>query len=293
MAVRYEAVSFQTKDKLTLHGLLTVPKNAKGVCIYIHGLTGSALNNTQIHALAPVLTSAGFGVFVIDTRGADIIHKVKKEDKSKPKGYVSLSIGTAFEVFTDCTFDIDAAVQYLQKLNVKNIHLIGHSTGCQKSIYYLSQLPKQSKIKSVLLLAPLSDYAAAIADPKLPEKTGYAKFLVKSGKKNTLLPDDLFGELLSAQRFLSLYTPNSKEEIFTYASGKKAKTLRSVTVPTLAVFGEKDEYLDRPVLELVEWFEENIHAKKKQVEWIEGANHSFKGKEKQMGNVIVSWLQGL
>lgn len=289
MPVRYEIVSFQTKDKIIHNGLLSLPKSPKGVAIYVHGLFDDAFNGLGV-GLSNKLYKAGYGTLLFNNRGTGFVSSFTKYEKNK-KSYIN--IGTSYEQFTDCVHDIDAAISFLHERKIKNITLICHSTGCQKSIYYISALKSPSKIKSVILLAPLSDYSVAIKDSKYQEKLGYAKLLVSTGHKNDLLPQNVSAELLSAQRYVSLYDPASKEEIFTYASGKKAKTLRSVTVPTLAVFGEKDEYLDRPVLELVEWFEENIHAKKKQVEWIEGANHSFKGKEKQMGNVIVSWLQGL
>lgn len=287
MSVKYEAVSFQTKDKLTLNGLFSLPKNAKSVCIYIHGLFDDVFNGLGLE-MAEKLYDEGYGILVFNNRGTGFVSSFTRYEKQK-KNYVNL--GTAYETFTDCVYDLDAASAFLQANNVKKVHLIGHSTGCQKAVYYVSQLKKQSKIKSVILFAPLSDYSVGIQDPHYAEKLGYAQLLVKSGQKHQLLPQKLYSELLSAQRYVSLYSPNSKEEIFTYASDKKAKILRTVSIPTLAVFGENDEYLDRPVLELVEWFEENIHAKAKQVEWIEGANHSFKGEEKQLGKLITSWLE--
>jgi alpha-beta hydrolase superfamily lysophospholipase len=290
----FEAVNFTTSDKLTLPGLLHLPEKPAGVCIFIHGLTGDVFGKLGL-TLTEHLSQQGYGTLLFNNRGAGIVSKFKKIDKRKAKGYESQTIGTAFEDFRESAIDIQAAVDYLKKQKIKNICLVGHSTGCQKSIYYLAQRGKQKQIQAVVLLAPVSDYAAFKRDlgDKLQLPVLYAKKLIADGKGGSLLPKDIFSEMVSAQRLVSLATVESEEEIFTYASDKNPVTLQKVTTPIMAIFGELDEYNDRPVLALVEWFEENLAAKKKRVEWIEGATHSFTDKEERVARLITSWLTAL
>jgi len=65
----------------------------------------------------------------------------------------------------------------------------------------------------------MSDYSYAVSSekPSLEQAVEQAEKLVKSGKPHELLPPSYSEDLLDAQRYLSLYTPDSEEEIFTYA----------------------------------------------------------------------------
>ena len=74
-----------------------------------------------------------------------------------------------------------------------------------------------------------------------------------------------------------MYTSDSEEEIFGYSQeNKNPRTFQSVKLPILVVFAEKDEYLDRPISELQEWFKEKAELLKIDFSIIEGADHGFK-----------------
>ena len=89
-----------------------------------------------------------------------------------------------------------------------------------------------------------------------------------------------------AQRFLSLYTPNSTETVFPYEQpGKNPRTLKSVKVPILVLWAEKDEYADRPAKEIAAWFDENIRAPHRVV-IVPKVKHGFKGGEKVVARAI-------
>jgi pimeloyl-ACP methyl ester carboxylesterase len=81
-----------------------------------------------------------------------------------------------------------------------------------------------------------------------------------------------------AQRFLSLYTPDSAEEIFTYAQpGKIPRTLQKSRIPTLVMLAGKDEHTKRPANDLAQWFDQNIRAPHRTVV-VPGVGHSFSSK---------------
>ncbi|MCA9390309.1 DUF1749 domain-containing protein [candidate division WWE3 bacterium] len=291
MVKSFDVVTFQASDGVQLNGLLSLPKSPKGVCIYVHGLTSSAFTSLG-HAVTPMLNKAGYGIFILNTRGAGLVTGFKREDKRKASGFRYETFGTTFETFTDSVHDLDGAVLFLKSHKLKNIVFIGSSTGCQKSVYYLSQRGKQRGIMGIVLLSPLSDRVVIQSElgSQFDYALAHAKWLVNHKQKDAIMPAELTDFMLSAQRFVSLTDLKSEEEIFTYSNSKKPKTLESIKVPTLAVLGDKDEYNDRPVLELVEWYENTLQAKKKRVEWIEGADHGFTGKEKQVGAKITTWL---
>jgi dienelactone hydrolase len=64
-----------------------------------------------------------------------------------------------------------------------------------------------------------------------------------------------------------------------------------VIVPIFLVFAEKDEYLDRPLSELVEWFKIKLEGKDITIKIIKGANHGFAKREKAVVGSIRNWME--
>ena len=286
-------VKLLTPDRFLLDGLWFGPEKPKRVIVFIHGLTGSFLSGTGIR-LAPLLINSATSLLSFNNRGHDIVAKTKRVDKRKKKGYSSQTLGAALEKFSDCVFDIQGAVKFAKTHGAKEIFLMGHSTGSQKSIFYLSKRGKQRQVKGVILLSPMSDYADSLranGQEKINLAENFATKLVKKGGGNELLPLSVWPDLNSAQRFLSLNTQNSEEEIFTYVEPTKSPhTLRKIKVPTLVVLAEKDEFRDRPMAKIAKWFDKHLRRKIATIKIVGGADHGFSEKEKEVAKLINSWL---
>src|SRR3989344_1989253 len=233
-------VDIVTPKRFKLNGLWFGKAKPKRVIILVHGLSGSAFWTS----LAEALVDRHTAVVTFSNRGHNKVAKLYRLDNTK-KGYHSVTAGQAHEVFTDCVDDIQGVIDFVRGAGVRDIYLAGHSTGCQKSVYYASRKGNQKKIKGLILLAPLSDYAGAVKSDtggRLWRATKVARGLVKRGKGHDLLLASVALGPIDAQRFLSLYTPDSAEEIFTYAQPKKnPKAFKSIQLPILTVFAEDDE----------------------------------------------------
>ena len=93
-----------------------------------------------------------------------------------------------------------------------------------------------------------------------------------------------------AQRYLSLYTPESLEEIFTYARPDvRPTTLLKVKLPMLVVLAGDDEYGDLPADAIARWFDATLEQKSAAV--IGGVGHSFKGKERALAKKIAMFMK--
>lgn len=288
--MEYDArkVTFITpKDKLMLNGLWLGPKNPKRVFIYLHGLSGSMFDGRQ--GILTSLISKTDSVLIFNNRGSGIVNRFSSKKKDK------VLFGAASEVFTECIDDIDGAISYAKKYKPKEIVLVGHSTGCQKSVYWAYKKKNHGLVKSLILLAPMSDYAGT---PKRLGISTYkallkeARMLMKKGKGNQLLSNATTEiGIVSAQRFISLYTPESTEEIFSYANpSRKSKTLSGIKLPMHIVFAEKDEWMDRSLSKILEWFEANVTSKDTLFSVIKGADHGFHGKDKEVISHIKKFL---
>jgi dienelactone hydrolase len=279
---------FQSKDKLTYNAILLGNTKSKKAYIFIHGLSGDMFSRYDLNEK---LAKKSRMILSFNNRGQGIINKFKQEDPKSKKGYKSKLVGSAFENFIDCKHDIQGAVDYLKVQGVKEIYLVGHSTGCQKSIYYLAKT-NDKVVKGAVLLAPISDYSSTInaVDPGMYSRAlKEALKMKKANQADKLLPSGTWFVPISAQRFLGLYTPNSTEEIFGYGSKKPATLLKKVNKKLLVFLAEKDEFNDRDVDELKDWFEKNT-KKTDQVFVISEANHGFQGQEKKVVDIVHKYF---
>jgi pimeloyl-ACP methyl ester carboxylesterase len=288
-----EVIDIITPQKIVLNGLLFGPNRASTGFIYIPGLSGNVFSKLDMVAF---LAGKNFLVLSLNTRGHDKVTRMKKLDKRTKKGYQSIRAGGAHEVFTDCKDDLAGAVKFMLDHKVKNIYLVGHSTGCQKSVYYLAYGKYREKVKGVILLCPMSDYAAAVkeyGEQKLKKIGSLARQMVRTGHGHSLLPLSLWSGYDDAQRFLSLYTPNSAEEIFSYVDkNKNPKTLLKVKQPLLVVLAGQDEYQDRPTKQIANWFYIYLQNKKSLLAIFPAAKHSLSGFEKDIVKKIHQWIEG-
>jgi pimeloyl-ACP methyl ester carboxylesterase len=258
--------------------------------IFVHGLGSHAFAH---HDYLTPLATHDTAVLYFSNRGHDGVAGIKRVKRGSKKGYIYEHAGVAHEVFSDCVDDIQGAINLLVKRGARRVYLVGHSTGCQKIIFHLSHTRNTKRVAGAILLCPISDYAAAMHqdDARRKKAEKLARSFVRSKKAHELLPKKIWPGPLDAQRFLSLYTPDSKEEIFAYAQPRKIpRTLQRVETPVLVVFAGDDEYRDRDTEEIAEWFRANLRAKVSDIEIIPGALHSFGGKETKLAKMIHRWI---
>ncbi len=282
--------SFQTPKKYILKGLWFGPKNPSQVVILVHGLSSTAFSN---HDWITPLATPSTAVLVFNNRGHDFVTSVRKIDTRKRKGYTSILAGAAHEIFTDCSDDIEGVVRFVQQQGVKHIMLAGHSTGSQKVVYYATRFEKQKNIQKIILLSPVSDYAGLFRQQKkevIPKALQKAKELIASGKPHELLPNEFVLFPCDAQRYLSLYTPDSIEEIFSFSQPKKMPTLlHRIHIPTLVILAQHDEYWDRSVQRVAAWFDQHLKAPH-QIKIIDQAEQAYPGKEKEVITLMEKFI---
>lgn len=281
-------IEIVTPKKFILNGLWFGPVKPKRAIILIHGLTSSAFGAAAMRNA--LLAIKGTAVIAFNNRGFETVTSVKQKIGKETKYHTA---GSAHEVFTDCVDDIQGAINFIRKAGVKDVFLAGHSTGCQKSIYWASKTGGKG-VKGIILFAPISDYSSetkADTNGRMGEATGLAEKFVKEGKMHELLPRSASPIMpLDAQRFLSLYTKESAEEIFSYAHDKKPTTYASVKLPILAMFAANDEYNDVPVSHMVDWFAANTGSKQFASAIIPKVQHSFRGGEAGITKAVQKWI---
>lgn len=286
---KFEVCRIKTEDKVFLDGLVfEPPKKEEVALIYVHGLGGAFYGNpTRLQEYAQMCSENNFAFFSFNNRGNNTIMRLDKEGNEKLE---SIDGGSAFEEFSECVFDLDAYINEAKKRGYKKIILIGHSSGANKVVHYLYKKPKNEVILAVL--------SGAVSDVPIIKKmlgSGYEKAIEHARNKvkkypEELLPKEMVFQYSSAKRFLSLAEEGTSEDVFQYYRKKpNFKELKSIKIPTLAIIGENDQYATVETRKIVEWYTKINPKIEGKV--VGGADHSFRGKERESVTKIIKWIK--
>lgn len=282
----FELVELETNDGIRHQGVFAAPKKrASTGIIWIHGLTGAfwhSVNRTNVLAEAFIQNGYAFGFF--NNRGHDYV------DEEVAKNGKPFFIGGGFEKFTDCVQDIDAMITYMRRRGCKKVILIGHSTGANKVAYY-STRKKNPAVKGIILLSGLSDVL-----PLTKKRKKDLQQVTALAKKNptAVLPYEKFGVFMNAQRYVSLRTPGSVEDVFPH-HGYAASwaTLAKLKTPAMVIIGSKDQHLNVSAKKYIHLVTSHMISATVTAKIIAGANHGYKGKEKELAKSIITFVQKL
>lgn len=137
--------------------------------------------------------------------------------------------------------------------------LMGHSTGCQDTMEYLTKYTTTENFKPIqrldggILQAPVSDSEAITDSKKAAPLIKLAKNYIDQGRPNELLPVEalefFFGSPFSAYRFHSLASQHGDDDYFSsyLTSENNLKTFGQIKCPLLVLYSEKDEFVPESV----------------------------------------------
>ena len=284
-----------TKDGLVEQGIFYKPVSpGKKAMLWVHGLTGTFYGDTLIfNELLEASKDLGLGFASFNNRGHDFLTGARKVDKATESGFSHVTIGAGVEKFEDCVFDIDAGISFLESQGFSEIILVGHSTGANKVCYY-GGFQKDPRLTGIILVSPASDRLGKDIDKqKLAEDLRMMDELIDKGKGDALVVGKTFFPL-TPNRFISLYSPNTNEDVFDYGDqNPKLIFFSALTTPTLVVFGDKDEYLDRAPADVQKIFDSRAKMKNYKSVILSGANHGYEGKETEFAQTLVEWAKSI
>lgn len=295
--MRIEKIYFNTEDNTELFGLLHTSENQtdKEVVIAIHGM-GSNCFKQRDDIIAQKLTSNNISYFSFNNRGFGLVNKITKNESG-------ILQGTAFEDVKDSYYDIVSAIKLMASKGYEKIHLQGHSLGSTKSVYVYNKLLQNNetkilnKISSVILLS-------------LVDLTSGMQFLVKNSDEDVIkIAKEKEAEkqlnyiidckasflpLVSVQTFLTYYRDNKEIDFAKYQEKNyKFEKLNNIKVPLFMRWGNVNEIINLPANELVNLMNEKILNNKKDINFIDGATHNYRGKEEILAEEILKFIQSI
>ncbi len=272
----------RARDGVWLDGIVAEPRGRRRrAVLWIHGLGSSFASGQPLtRELSARLTAAGIAYFKFNTRGHDVV--------SRAGGRLA---GAALEPFTRCVEDIRAVIGLAARRGYHEIVLAGHSTGANKSLHYVART-RDRRVRLLMLLGPIADIAGEW------KQTGAAELSRRVARAERIAardPDALVPRewgLWSARRYLSLYRPGGVEDVFPYYRPRARWTaLGRVRAPLAVVLGERDEYLDRPVRDVVRAFEQHATGTRAFTSAvIPRAGHGFQGREAALADAMLAIL---
>ena len=277
-------VRINSIDGIEQPGILYTPKDETNkIVIHVHGLNGNFYENRFIDTLAEIYTSKGYAFLTFNNRGRDFITELLK-------GSEFVVIGGSLERFKDTLLDIEGIINWVKEEGYSEITLEGHSYGCNKVLYYYNK-KKDDCIKNIVLLAPC-DIPSEGKKFLSPEEYEIAKEestrLVADGKEDELINFSVMANgKIAAGAYYYDFLPGGENDFIRYVDGinGKSEILNNIDVPVLVIFGDVDEcVLTQPIDVVKGYLNNNISECNIQI--IEGADHSYSGKYKELGETI-------
>lgn len=277
-----EIIDFFAEDGAKLNGYINKTANkTEKILIATHGMSSNCLKKRE-NVIAKKVEEIGIDTICFNNRGNGIVNFVKFNDGAR------ILAGTAFENIEDCYFDILGAIKYAVNLGYKEIYLQGHSLGASKMLYTYNKMKQENNeylkyIKAILLLS-FVDVSAVFKKFSTKEIIDFAKSKMEENKGMELMPYNSFLSPISVKNYLRYI--KIKDEIDEY------EQLNNVDIPLFMRWGNVHELIEKPADEHAKFISESIKNNYyKDISFVEGANHSYDGKEDVLAEEIVEFLK--
>lgn len=281
-------IQFYAEDGVGLNGY--IHRKQKGndkILIQVHGMTSNCFKKRE-SVIANKLDEIGIDSMCFNTRGSEIVKYIK--DKSGNKKLA----GTAYEDIEESYYDLLGAVKYAIKLGYTSIYLQGHSLGATKVVYFYSKMKKENNeylkfIKGIVLLS-LVDIPDMIKTYSNIKNIEFARTKDANGENMDLMPINSFIHPISIKTFLKYLDIKDIDFAQYDNSNYEFEILNNIDVPIFMRWGNINELIKKTAIEQVELMNKKIRKSEKDINYIDGANHSYDGKEDILASQICTFL---
>jgi len=291
-----EIIDFLATDGVKLNGILyNCKEKSNEVILAVHGMTSNCFKERD-KVISENSNKNGIDYFCFNNRGSELARYIKKDINGKEEKIIA---GTSYEDVLEGYEDILGAIIKLKELGYENIYLQGHSLGCTKIVYTYNELVDEeeydvlSNIKGVILLS-LIDIPKAIKvylGDKFNEYVSLAEEKEQEYKSYELMPKDAFINPISAKTFLRYVRDNKDIDFAGYGKDNELEKLNNIKVPLMMRWGNQNEMILQSADELVNIVTNIIENKNKDIDYIDGANHQYNGKEKELAEQIIEFIK--
>jgi pimeloyl-ACP methyl ester carboxylesterase len=288
-------VRFEADDGVPLAGLLYEPKRpSTRAAIFLHGTGGSSVfESKRTNILAAELVRAGVAYFPFNNRGAHVMRRIG-DDMG----------GFSYERIRDCVLDIDGAVRELRRRGYRDLTLIGHSTGANKIAVYDHYKPR-NPIKRYILLGGGDDTGLLyqhLGPRRFTAALTKARAMIKLRRGVELVPPAISELPMSWRAFYDTANPDGDYNVFPFLEAMRNlrlsrrprfRYLRAIRKSALFLYGDQDQYcIDTPSRALATLAQALGPKPNIELALLADADHGFGGKEQELAEVMLGWMEG-
>ncbi|MCI9279241.1 MAG: DUF1749 domain-containing protein [Bacilli bacterium] len=272
-----------TEDGLKLP-MVHFESNEKDICVIcIYGMCGTIIDNYFATVWGKFLAEKNIGFIYEHNRGHSIENDIVMKN-APTKRY-----GCMYELFEDCIYDIDLAIETAKSKGYKRIILLGHSYGCNKVIYYYYK--KHPDLLGIILAsAPDMVGIHYSLQPDYQELLEETKNNIDHNESTKLLHKMIEDYMyMSSGTYYNWYNENSNLNNLPILSNPKHWTqFEGIDKPILTFSGSNEEeyYLHLDLLK-----EKAIHCNNFEYKVIKDTGHTYWDKEIEIANLIYEWIQ--
>lgn len=290
-----EVIYFLATDGIKLDGLLYTSKNkTEDIILSIHGMGSNCMKKRE-STIAKVANENGIDYFCFNNRGSELVKYIRRYTEGKREKSLG---GTSYENVLEGYEDITGAIIKLKELGYKNIYLQGHSLGCTKIVYTYNELKDEQdemlkNIKGVILnsLIDIPRTLKIYLRDKFDEYLAYAEEKERNNELNEMMPVEAFIHPISIKSFLRYARDNKDINFANFGQDNELVKLNNIDVPLFMRWGNVNEMIVQMPEELVDIMNKTITNPHKDIYYIDGANHSYEGKEEELAKQIVEFIK--
>ena len=289
-----EVIYFLATDGIKLDGLLYTSKNkTEDIILSIHGMGSNCMKKRET-TMAKFANENNIDYFCFNNRGSELVKYIRRYTEGKREKELG---GTSFEDVLEGYEDITGAIIKLKELGYKNIYLQGHSLGCTKIVYTYNELKDEqddmvNDIKGIILNS-LIDIPRALKvylRDNFDKYLEYAEEKERNGQKDEMMPQEAFIHPISVKTFLRYARDYQDINFANFGEDKELKVLNNIDVPLFMRWGNVNEMIVQMPEELVDLMNNCITNPNKDIYYIDGAKHSYEGKEEELAKQIIAFI---
>lgn len=290
-------INFLATDGINLTGILyNIDNKTDKVILSIHGMSSNCFKERD-EIIAKKANENGIDYFCFNNRGSELTKYIRKNVNGKKEKLLG---GTSYEDVLEGYEDIVGAILKLKELGYQEIYLQGHSLGCTKIVYTYNELKEEDdeileSIKGVILLS-LIDIPATLKVYLRDKYENYIQLAEEKeneGKALDLMPKDSFIHPISVKSFLRYSKYNKDIDFARYGEDKEFEKINNIDVPLMMRWGNDNEMILQKADELVDNMNTYIHNARKDIDYIDGANHGYNDKEELLATQIIDFIKNI
>ena len=293
-----ERVDFLATDGIQLNGFIykNKIKETSKIILAVHGMSSNCLKKRD-DIIAKKANENEIDYFCFNNRGSELVKYIRRKISDKKEKFLG---GTTYEDVLEGYEDIVGAILKLKELGYNEIYIQGHSLGCTKIVYTYNELKQDNDeilkdIKGIILLS-LIDIPATL---KIYLRDKYNTYIdlaeekERAGLKNELMPKDAFIHPISVKSFLRYARDNKEIDFARYSEDNEFEILNNIEIPIMMRWGNSNEMIMQQADELVKMMNEKVKNNKKDIDYIDGADHGYTEKEEILAEQIINFIKNI